>query len=304
MAADQPSPPDGSGERPTYRTYRARPRFLQRGDASLDALRGDAPRRASEPRKRDGAGAPPTAPVPRHSRATATRHDAAGIWRVVRWTLAALSAWVALSVVLFLVSAQFFQDQVDSETKSELTSGGAPIVAPSTVLILGSDVRPKGSGEPGAQTSGRGRSDSIQLMRVGGGHSAKLSIPRDMVVEVPGFGQNKINAAYALGGSALAGQDGQAVPRDRRRPRDPRELRQVPGADRRDGRHRATPAAASSRASTAAFATAATRCGCAPGRRTSTASRRSRCRARARTSATRARTSSRASAASRRSSPA
>ena len=72
------------------------------------------------------------------------------------------------------------------------------------MLILGSDVRPKGSREPGAQTSGRGRSDSIQLLRIGGGHSAKLSIPRDTVVEVPGFGQNKINAAYALGGSALA----------------------------------------------------------------------------------------------------
>ena len=41
-------------------------------------------------------------------------------------------------------------------------------------------------------------------MRVGGGHSAKLSIPRDMVADIPGHGPNKINAAYALGGSALA----------------------------------------------------------------------------------------------------
>ena len=41
-------------------------------------------------------------------------------------------------------------------------------------------------------------------MRVGGGHSAKLSIPRDTVVDIPGYGRNKINAAYALGGPALA----------------------------------------------------------------------------------------------------
>jgi len=123
---------------------------------------------------------------------------------VLRWLVTAIVAWVALSIVLFLVSAQFFQDRVDGETKAALTTSGAPIVAPATVLVLGSDVRPKGSREPGAQTSGRGRSDSIQLMRVGGGHSAKLSIPRDMVVEIPGFGLNKINAAYALGGSALA----------------------------------------------------------------------------------------------------
>ena len=41
-------------------------------------------------------------------------------------------------------------------------------------------------------------------MRVGGGHSAKLSIPRDTIVNIPGYGLNKINAAYAIGGSSLA----------------------------------------------------------------------------------------------------
>ncbi len=41
-------------------------------------------------------------------------------------------------------------------------------------------------------------------MRVGGGHSAKLSIPRDTIVEIPGYGLNKINAAYAIGGPSLA----------------------------------------------------------------------------------------------------
>ena len=41
-------------------------------------------------------------------------------------------------------------------------------------------------------------------MRIGGGTNATLSIPRDTVVEIPGHGQNKINAAYALGGPELA----------------------------------------------------------------------------------------------------
>jgi LCP family protein required for cell wall assembly len=41
------------------------------------------------------------------------------------------------------------------------------------------------------------------LMRVGGGHSAKLSIPRDTVVDIPGHGRDKINAAFAIGGAAL-----------------------------------------------------------------------------------------------------
>jgi LCP family protein required for cell wall assembly len=42
------------------------------------------------------------------------------------------------------------------------------------------------------------------LMRAGGGKSSRLSIPRDTVVDIPGHGRNKINAAYAIGGPALA----------------------------------------------------------------------------------------------------
>ena len=41
-------------------------------------------------------------------------------------------------------------------------------------------------------------------MRIGGGKNATLSIPRDTVVDIPGHGQDKINAAYAFGGPALA----------------------------------------------------------------------------------------------------
>ena len=63
----------------------------------------------------------------------------------------------------------------------------------------------KGKGEPGAQTIGQSsRSDSIMLLRIGGGANAQLSILRDTVVPIPGHGQNKINAAYAFGGPSLA----------------------------------------------------------------------------------------------------
>jgi LCP family protein required for cell wall assembly len=181
MPSDPPSPPDGSGERPSYRVYRARPRLL---------VRPSAPPRA--PRE-----TPPSAPRPARRRRISWR-------RVAAWVLAAILGWVALSALLFLFSAQFLQDEVDDATRAELASAGLPVVSPTTVLILGSDLRAKGSREPGATTSGPSRSDSIQLLRVGGGHSAKLSIPRDMVVDIPGHGLNKINAAYAIGGSALA----------------------------------------------------------------------------------------------------
>jgi LCP family protein required for cell wall assembly len=44
------------------------------------------------------------------------------------------------------------------------------------------------------------------LLRIGGGANASLSIPRDTVVDIPGHGTDKINAAYAFGGPALATQ--------------------------------------------------------------------------------------------------
>ncbi len=197
MAPD-PAPPqrDPAPRRspgPTYRRYRSRPQLLARGPASLEDLRtrGDGPGAASP-------GAPATPGAPRRARRPVTPG------RVLKWIALALLAWLGLSLVLFLFSAQFLQTRVDDKTKAELASPGLPIVSAATVLILGSDQRPKGSKEPGAATSGPSRSDSIQLLRIGGGHSAKLSIPRDTVVDIPGYGLNKINAAYALGGSALA----------------------------------------------------------------------------------------------------
>src|SRR5437588_11728116 len=72
------------------------------------------------------------------------------------------------------------------------------------VLILGTDQRPTGSKEPGANTRDAGsRTDTLMLWRIGGGTSRRLSIPRDTAVPIPGHGMGKINAAYALGGPAL-----------------------------------------------------------------------------------------------------
>jgi LCP family protein required for cell wall assembly len=48
------------------------------------------------------------------------------------------------------------------------------------------------------------RSDSIMLLRVGGGRTVFLSIPRDLRMEIPGHGFDKANAAMQLGGPALA----------------------------------------------------------------------------------------------------
>jgi LCP family protein required for cell wall assembly len=111
---------------------------------------------------------------------------------------------VALSVVLFLVSAQIEQGKVSDATNSLLGGAGYPLTSPNTILVLGSDQRGKDTAEPGASTTAPGRSDSILLLRIGGGSNSRLSIARDTVVDIPGHGRDKINAAYAFGGSALA----------------------------------------------------------------------------------------------------
>jgi LCP family protein required for cell wall assembly len=124
--------------------------------------------------------------------------------RVLLGLLAIVLGWVLLSLVLFLVSAHFERTPAPSEVASVLRPAGFPLTSPNNILVLGSDRRPKGSREPGANTSGPSRSDTIMLIRTGGGHSARLSIPRDTVVEIPGHGMQKINAAYAFGGPALS----------------------------------------------------------------------------------------------------
>jgi LCP family protein required for cell wall assembly len=124
--------------------------------------------------------------------------------RILLGLLALVGAWLGLSLVLFLVSAHFERTPPPSDVAKVLKPAGYPLTSANNILVLGSDRRPKGSKEPGADTSGPSRSDTIMLIRTGGGHSARLSIPRDTVVEIPGHGLQKINAAYAFGGPALS----------------------------------------------------------------------------------------------------
>ena len=122
--------------------------------------------------------------------------------RVVLGLLALVVGWVLLSLLLFLISSHFERVSPPSDVASVLDPAGYPLTSANTILVLGSDRRQKNSKEPGAETTGPGRSDTIMLIRTGGGHAARLSIPRDTVVEIPGHGLQKINAAHAFGGPA------------------------------------------------------------------------------------------------------
>ena len=65
-------------------------------------------------------------------------------------------------------------------------------------LVLGSDAR------PGEAILGS-RSDAIQLVGINtvNGHAVTIGIPRDSWVDIPGFGNDKINAAMVYGGPQL-----------------------------------------------------------------------------------------------------
>jgi LCP family protein required for cell wall assembly len=122
--------------------------------------------------------------------------------RVVKWVVLTALAWIALSFVVFLVSAQLAEHSSDT-AEAALTRSGS-LLSGSTILVLGSDARPPDSKEPGA--GGPARSDSMMLMHVGFGSVRKVSILRDSQANIPGHGVQKINAAYALGGAGLAAQ--------------------------------------------------------------------------------------------------
>jgi LCP family protein required for cell wall assembly len=122
--------------------------------------------------------------------------------RAVLGLLALLGGWLLLSLVLFLLSSHFERTSLPSDVAGVLDPAGYPLTSATNILVLGSDRREKDSKEPGAETTGFGRSDTIMLIRTGGGHAARLSIPRDTVLEIPGHGLQKVNAAHEYGGPA------------------------------------------------------------------------------------------------------
>jgi LCP family protein required for cell wall assembly len=176
----QPEPP------PQYTRYRAGRRLLPGRESGLLL-----PRRVPTP-----------APGPGWRRRIASTRITRK--RVLLGVLSLLLGWVLLSLLLFLVSSHFERTSPPADVAAALDSAGYPLTSANNILVLGSDRRQKNSKEPGANKTGPSRSDTIMLIRTGGGHAARLSIPRDTIVEIPGHGRQKINAAYAFGGPALS----------------------------------------------------------------------------------------------------
>lgn len=94
--------------------------------------------------------------------------------------------------------------------------GGRPAAGAGTNwLLVGSDSRADLTEQQQADLStggevGNGRTDTILLVHIpgllSGGPTTMVSIPRDSYVNIPGYGMDKLNAAFAVGGPALLAQ--------------------------------------------------------------------------------------------------
>jgi LCP family protein required for cell wall assembly len=194
-------------EKPDYRVHRARSGLLSR---LLNRRESERFRPLEQKQQPPGPGAPAARPgtataEPPPARPLPPRPpgDLPGEpwWRRLTWKRVLLGVaafvvfWTLLSVVLFMISAHVQSQKVSDATRASLDKSGNLLTSANNILILGSDRR------PGEKV--RGRADTIMLMRYGGGKASRLSIPRDTLVNIPHVGPSKINAAYAIGGSAL-----------------------------------------------------------------------------------------------------
>ncbi|HUQ23689.1 MAG TPA: LCP family protein [Gaiellaceae bacterium] len=150
----------------------------------------------------------PTAPRPERQRPPEKRRaQAPGRPRWRRRVLLGLLLLVVLLVVWTVVSFLSFRAGVadaNARLPKSVEAGLAPqegalASKPSLILLLGTD------GDKTAARADARRSDSILVVRTDPGRHrlAYLSIPRDLRVDIPGYGPNKINAAFQLGGAAL-----------------------------------------------------------------------------------------------------
>jgi LCP family protein required for cell wall assembly len=108
--------------------------------------------------------------------------------------------WAVLGYLAFRSGVKEANERLPENVERALApQEGALWTNPTNILVLGADV-----GYGGRE--GTGRSDSILVIRTDPDEHriAQLAIPRDLRVQIPGHGEDRINAAYSYGGPALA----------------------------------------------------------------------------------------------------
>ena len=150
----------------------------------------------ARPRPGSGSSRRPVAPPPPSRPARGRRRFRLG------WLKLVLVVWLVFLVTVPLVAWSRI-DKVDATP-----SGNRPDSQPGTTyLLVGSDsreglTRKQQLAYGVGRTKGR-RTDTLMLLHTGSGPNMLMSIPRDSLVDVPGYGTTKINAAFAHGGPDL-----------------------------------------------------------------------------------------------------
>jgi LCP family protein required for cell wall assembly len=120
-------------------------------------------------------------------------------------------ALLVVVVLLLAIGMYFYLDSKLTRASVLVDYAGRPAAsAGQNWLITGSDSRAGLTPQQEAQlatghdVSGE-RSDTIMLLHIpsGGGRPVLLSLPRDSYLPIPGYGSNKINAAFSFGGGKL-----------------------------------------------------------------------------------------------------
>ena len=158
----------------------------------------------------------PTAPRPeRPSRAESSRTKQPGkprwgrrIGLAVLVLGVLLLVWLVASYLAFRSGVKEANARLPKAVEASLApQDGLLLTKPSLIMLLGTD------GDKTAARQDFRRSDSILLVRTDPKRHrmAYLTIPRDLRVDIPGQGPNKINAAFQLGGPALTMKTVQAL---------------------------------------------------------------------------------------------
>ena len=111
-----------------------------------------------------------------------------------------VAVWALLGYLAFRSGVKDANERLpDGAERALAPQEGALWRSPTNILVLGTDVGRGGR-------TGPGRSDSILVIHTDPGEHriAQLAIPRDLRVQIPDHGEDRINAAYAYGGPALA----------------------------------------------------------------------------------------------------
>jgi LCP family protein required for cell wall assembly len=140
---------------------------------------------------------PPRAPGARRWRPRWPRRWKLWIVLGLLGMLVFLVVWGALGYLSFSRGVGKANDRISRATQAQLAREDRSLFSdPATILVIGTD---------GGRAPGRGdarRADSLLLLRTDPGRHrlSYLSIPRDLRVEIPGYGTAKINTANQIGG--------------------------------------------------------------------------------------------------------